>query len=70
MRSPCAGGDGGAMQMPCAGGGSGAMQMPCAGGDSGAMQMPCAGGGKGPPGPLHPRPMGVCPLEPQNDAVV
>ena len=34
-----------------------------------AKQLPYAGGGKGPPGPLHPRPMGVCPLEPQIDVV-
>ena len=31
-------------------------------------QLPYAGGGKGLPSPLHPRPMGVCPLEPQNEA--
>jgi hypothetical protein len=29
----------------------------------------CAAGGKGRPRPLHPRPMGVCPLEPQIDVI-
>ena len=43
------------------------MQVPYAAAAS--VQVPYAGGGKGGPPPVHPRPMGVCPLEPQNDAV-
>ena len=54
--------------LPCAGGGkSGLLPLHLL---SCNVQLPCAGGGKGRPRPLHLRPMVVCPLGPQIEAIL